>query len=110
MIYRLEIPELCDGLRLNRFLRQLNLFGNLISDTAVEMLAKVFVDNHSIQILGLGSNRITEKGLLFLSNFVGGVKTHMLADAEDRIKKQKASAPAGPSKPRIICVGPVAEI
>ena len=60
---RLEAPELRDGLKANRFLRQLNLFGNHLTDWATQPLADALAENQTLQVLGLGNNRITHVGV-----------------------------------------------
>ncbi len=64
------MPRVACAVQDCKYLRQLNLYSNLIDDKALSCLAVIFTKNHVLEVLGLGKNRITEKGLEILAEYI----------------------------------------
>ena len=57
------------GLQENKWLKQLNLYGNYIEKKAIEVLAPVLAENHILEIFSLGSCRLCAASYELLCEF-----------------------------------------
>lgn len=91
----LEIYAVAAALPENSVLLQLNLYQNRLDDKCCKVLADAMADNHTLQYLGLGKNRIGNEGLAALGEVCGMlVDEEMFAVADARKKDQEAKKAA----------------
>ncbi|CAD7939131.1 unnamed protein product [Amoebophrya sp. A25] len=95
---RLEAPGVATGIRAQVYLRQLNLYGNNLSDDSVALIADALADNSSLEYVGLGNNLIGNRGFAALCDTLGAKVIEDRAEADARIAAQSAKSMPAPSK------------
>jgi hypothetical protein len=85
----LEIEDISKALAESLHIRQLNLWGNRLDDEAAKVLLNALADNHTLDYLGLGCNRVSDDTVVKLGEICGRlIDPADLPEAQARIGEQ----------------------
>jgi len=86
----LEIYDISKALAESLHIRQLNLWGNRLDDEAAKVLLNALTDNHTLEYLGLGCNRVSDVTVTTIGSICGRIiEAEDLPGAQANIAEQE---------------------